>query len=67
MDGTLKNYLKLTPQKAIEESEKMIEIIKSVGGTFISLWHNSSFSSESGWQDWGEVYEAILKKGQQSN
>lgn len=62
MDVTLQQYLNLSPEQAIEKAVHLIEITKNVGGTFVSLWHNSSFSYEEKWRGWKRVYEEILKK-----
>lgn len=62
MDVTLKDYLNLNPADAIEQSSAIIQQTKAVGGTFISLWHNSSFSDLHGWKGWRNVYESIFKE-----
>jgi hypothetical protein len=61
MDSTLNFYLNLSPEKAIEKIGKMIEVVKEVNGTFISLWHNESLSDKWHWNGWSEVYEEMLK------
>ena len=60
MDGTLNEYLKLTPSEAIEKINKIINEIQTVNGTFISLWHNSSLSEQKHWKGWTIVYEKLL-------
>lgn len=59
MDVTLKNYMELSPQKAIYETKLLEEQVRKVGGQFISIWHNSSLG-ESEWADWRHVYETIF-------
>ncbi len=60
MDGTLKDYMKLTPHEAINTiAEHMLEV-KKVNGTFVSLWHNDSFSDQGHWKGWLQVYEKLL-------
>jgi len=61
MDVTLKQYLKLRPAAAIEQIQNVIKTTRSVGGTFIPIWHNSSLSSLDGWAGWREVYEALVQ------
>ncbi len=61
MDVTLKNYLQLTASEAIEEINDIVKQVKFYGGTFISLWHNSSFAASHGWAEWAMVYEALIK------
>jgi len=63
MDVTLKEYLHLTPAQAKLRISEMIKTIRSVNGTFCSLWHNSSFSSIGGWEDWVQVYTHLLEEG----
>lgn len=62
MDGTLKDYMKLTPADAINQITTLIEEVRQVNGTFISLWHNESLSDEKRWKGWREVYEVLIQK-----
>lgn len=61
MDGTLNNYLKLSPNKAIEKAAQIISEIKKVNGEFILIWHNETFSDWREWKGWKNVYEEIIK------
>jgi len=61
MDGTLKDYMDLTPADAIEQIRVLINEVKAVNGTFISLWHNDTFSNQHRWVGWLRVYEELLK------
>lgn len=61
MEATLKYYLNLNPEQAIEASKKIIDEVKAVEGTFISLWHNESLSNEEEWRGWQKVYEEIVE------
>ncbi len=61
MDGTLKDYQELTPADAIEVIKNLINEVKQVNGTFISLWHNESLSDRLRWKGWREVYEKLLE------
>ncbi len=60
MDGTLKDYMKLTPTDAIEQIRKLINEVRDVEGTFTSLWHNEPLSDEKRWKGWRNVYEELL-------
>ncbi|NQY66924.1 MAG: hypothetical protein HRT72_04275 [Flavobacteriales bacterium] len=62
MEATLKYYLKLSPAEAVVEINKVIEEIKKVDGTFISLWHNETLSEDKNWVGWRYVYEKMLEK-----
>lgn len=61
MDGTLKDYMQLTPADAIEQVRKLIQQVKEVNGTFISLWHNDTLSNQHRWAGWFKVYHELLK------
>ena len=63
MDVTLKEYLLLSPEEAIQEIKQMIDTVKDVNGVFCSLWHNSSFSYIGDWEEWKEVYEFLVGYG----
>jgi hypothetical protein len=65
MDVTLRDYIKLTPTEAVVRVGELIKQTREVGGTFMTLWHNSSFSNTEGWQNWRAVYEQILKQASQ--
>ena len=61
MDATLKYYLNLKPEEAISYIEPLIKEVRSVDGTFMSLWHNESLSEMSPWEGWRPVYEQLVK------
>ena len=63
MDVTLKNYLKLNPDEAWKLIETMMQEVKKVNGTFVSLWHNESLRNSGQWLGWREVFEQILETG----
>lgn len=63
MDVTLKNYLKMDPEQAWQQIEKLMFEVKKVNGTFISLWHNESLKDSGQWLGWRKVFEQILEKG----
>jgi len=59
MEATLKYYLKSNINDSINQIKSMIEEVKEVQGTFVSLWHNESLSDEKEWKGWREVYETM--------
>lgn len=61
MDATLKYYMKVPPQEAMNYIKPLIEEVKAVNGTFISLWHNESLSENKLWAGWKEVYEQMVE------
>ena len=61
MDGTLADYLRLTPEEALKYICRLIDEVKAVDGTFMSLWHNESLGGKGQWEGWPEVYEKMIK------
>ncbi len=61
MDTTLNQYLKLKVDDAISLIEKIIQKVKEVNGTYISLWHNESLSDHGYWKGWEPVYKKMLE------
>lgn len=60
MDGTLNQYLKLSPKEAIIEIKNLIAEVENVNGLYVSLWHNSSLSETDIWKGWKLVYKEML-------
>jgi hypothetical protein len=63
MDGTLKDYLKQTPQQAKETIDQLIDEVKKVDGHFIALWHNESLGDKGLWSGWRDVCDYMIEKG----
>ena len=61
MDSTLCNNKELDPLKAKEVILNLINETRKAGGTFVSIWHNTSLLDNSEWQGWREVFEFMLK------
>ena len=61
MDGTLRDYLGLTPEEAIARLEKLVKAVREVNGSFFSLWHNESLCECNRWKGWRRVYEHLLE------
>jgi len=61
MDGTLKTYMNLNQEQALEKCAELINQIKRVNGTCITLWHNETLSNWRDWQGWKNVYEEVVK------
>lgn len=60
MDGTLRDYLNLDRDEALEKVKNLITEVKKVNGTFILLWHNETLSGEKRWEGWITLYRQIL-------
>lgn len=61
MDITLNQYKKYNVTAAISAIEDLIEKIKKVNGTFISIWHNEALSDHGHWKGWETVYREMLR------
>ena len=56
MDRTLKDYMRLSPDQALEKIMAIAGAVRSTGGRFISIWHNDAFSDYGEWKGWKDVY-----------
>ncbi len=63
MDGTLCEYLQLSPGEAMDEIKNLMDEVEKVKGTFIPLWHNQSLCERDQWKGWRKVYEKMLELG----
>jgi hypothetical protein len=61
MDRTLLSYKKMSPQEAMKEFEYYTNIVRSVGGELICLWHNDSLHDKDEWQGWKKVFEKMIE------
>ena len=61
MDATLKYYMNVKPNEAVDHFKPLIEEVKKVNGTFITIWHNDALSEHKVWIGWKGVYEELLK------
>lgn len=61
MEGTLADYLKLSKEDALANMKALVDEVKKVDGTFISLWHNESLSDQQHWAGWRTVYEEMVR------
>ena len=62
MDGTLNEYMELPVDDAQYLVKELIDRVKEVSGTFISLWHNETVSDNRHWYEWKQVYEFTLEE-----
>jgi hypothetical protein len=61
MEATLKYYMKVPPADAISYIAPLIEEVRAVNGTFITLWHNETLCDENQWAGWRSLYEETVK------
>ncbi|MEJ5302854.1 MAG: polysaccharide deacetylase family protein [Bacteroidales bacterium] len=61
MDGTLKDYLKLSTEEALEKIRPLIAEVKKYGGVLVSLWHNETQGGQGRWVGWPRLYREIVE------
>jgi hypothetical protein len=61
MEGTLKYNMKIRPEDAMEKIKPLIDEVKAVNGSFISLWHNDTLNDQKLWKGWRAVYEEMVQ------
>jgi len=61
MDATFKYYLKVKPEEALNMIRSLVQEVRAVNGTFISLWHNESLSEIDPWIGWSDLYTQLVK------
>jgi hypothetical protein len=62
MDVTLRQYMSLSPEEALERITHIADDVKKVNGTFTSLWHNESLSEYGVWKGWRQVFEGMVRE-----
>lgn len=63
MDGTVMDYMKLSPQKATKTINELITEVKKAGGEFIPLWHNATLNDLGENKGWLDVYIKMVEEG----
>ncbi|HLG39397.1 MAG TPA: polysaccharide deacetylase family protein [Chitinophagaceae bacterium] len=53
---------KYSAQQALEEMRHYYNVVKSVNGYFIIIWHNSFLGTAKIYEGWREVYEQFIKE-----
>jgi len=67
MDGTLNEYLKLTPHDAKHVISSLYEEISRFGGDFIFIWHNETLNNQGKWEGWKEVFNYSINLAQKDH
>ena len=60
MESTLN--ISLHPNESFEKIVSLLEEVKNVGGTFISLWHNHTISDTNEYKEWKNVHEKMVQE-----
>ena len=63
MDVSLRQYQACSPEAAKVQINELSAAVRSVGGEFVSIWHNSSFAASEGWDGWADVHDFLLATG----
>jgi hypothetical protein len=53
---------RFSAQQALEEMRQYYNMVKSVNGHFIMIWHNSFLGTDKQSRGWREVYEQFIKE-----
>ena len=61
MDITLNQHKGYNITEAISVVEELIDKVKRVNGTFVSIWHNEALSDHGHWKGWETVYREMLR------
>jgi len=64
MDGTLNEYLKLTPESAKLKITELFHEVKNYGGDFSFIWHNETIGDYGNWKGWKSVFEWSVDLGE---
>jgi hypothetical protein len=65
MEVTFMDYLKLTPDEALQNIYKLMQEVKKVDGTFISIWHNNTIIKTASAKNWYWAHEQMLSELEQ--
>lgn len=61
MDGAFKDYMNYSIDDTKKYITKLLKNVKSINGSFVSVWHNESLSNQQRWVGWRDVYEHTFK------
>ena len=60
MDRTLNTYENYDATAVLKIFKEYAKNIQNVNGTFVSLWHNETFSNMHEWKGWKQLFEQIF-------
>jgi hypothetical protein len=62
MEGNFMSEKKLHPDKVLKDIFKLIDEVRKVNGTFISIWHNHTISNTNEFKDWRHIHDQMISK-----
>lgn len=65
MDATFTHYYRMDKGHALKKIRQLMKTVHAVGGTFIGIWHNSSFTEQNEWIGWREIFETVAEEAAQ--
>lgn len=64
MDGSLKDYQKMTPEQTRNELLRLADYIRSLNGHFEMLLHNDTLSESGRWKGWTDIIRKTIRQFQ---
>ena len=61
MDATFRYYLNYTPHQSLDSIKKVVDQVKYVDGTLISVWHNETWSDYKEWKGWKLLFKEMVE------
>jgi hypothetical protein len=61
MDATFRYYLNYTPQESLDYMKSVIDQVKNVNGTLITVWHNETWSDYKEWKGWKFLFKDMVE------
>ena len=62
MEDTFMNLKYAHPEESLRDMFNLMEAVKNVDGTFISIWHNHTISETSEYKDWRNVHDKMIQR-----